>query len=430
MFNIDTIINKITQLTNKNKFLIAYSGGMDSHVLLHCMQQIRHKNPQIKLRAIHIHHGLSPNADSWATHCQNICTELNIELIVKSVDINSNPDHHKHSLEALAREARYQEFAHILTAEEDLLTAHHADDQAETILLQLFRGCGPKGLAAMPEYKPLGLGLLLRPLLEFNRADLHTYAKQNVLHWICDESNELISYDRNFMRHKLMPIITARWPKITATLARSANHCAHACDLLDNLAQQDYLLTQGSKINTLSVGKILALSQPRQNNLIRYWLQRLKLSIPSSIKLQHIISDVLHARTDAKPIVHWHNTEIRRYRDDLYAMSPLANVTTPDYIIPWDGATNLKLPNNMGIIPVEVLKKHAINNINITVRFRCKGDKCKVQGRIGTHSLKKLLQEKGIPPWQRNHAPLIFQNEKLIHIFDKACQGKVKMSAS
>ena len=420
MLSIDTIISKITQLTTKNKFLIAYSGGMDSHVLLHCMHQIRCKNSQIKLRAIHIHHGLSPNADSWVTHCQSICADLNIELIVKSIDINSKPDRHKHSLEALAREARYQEFAQILAADEDLLTAHHADDQAETVLLQLFRGCGPKGLSAMPEHKTLGLGDLLRPFLDFNRSVLHTYAQQNALHWIYDESNEIISYDRNFVRHKLMPIITARWPKITATLARSASHCACTCDLLDNLAQQDYLLTQGSKINTLSVCKILTLSQPRQNNLIRYWLQKLNLSIPSSIKLQHIITNVLHARADAKPLVHWHNTEIRRYRDDLYAMRPLANTIPPNYAIPWDGENDLKLPNNLGVLSVKVLKNIVVDNKNITVRFRGKGDRYKVQGRIGTHSLKKLLQEKGIPPWERNYVPLIFQNDKLIYIFDKA----------
>jgi tRNA(Ile)-lysidine synthase len=418
MLNVDTLTNKITQLNNESKFLIAYSGGMDSHVLLHCMNQIRLKNPQINLRAVHIHHGLSPSADSWAVHCSNICTKLNIELIIKKINLNSKPDRHKHSLEAVARDARYQEFTKIVTADENLLTAHHADDQAETVLLQLFRGCGPKGLAAMPKLKKLGLGALLRPLLEFKRADLRNYAEQNALHWIEDESNELISYDRNFVRHKLMPIIIERWPSITTTLGRSANHCSTASDLLDNLAQQDFSLTRGSKINTLSICKLLVLSQARQNNLIRYWLQTLQLPIPSSIKLQHIITNILHCRADAQPLVQWKNTEIRRYRDDLYAMEPLSAIASIDPIIPWDGTTSLILPNNLGILTTELLKNLDIKNNNITVRFRCKGDKCKVHGRTGTHSLKKLFQEKGIPPWRRNYAPLIFQDEELVQIFD------------
>lgn len=222
MFNTEKLFHHIFKFTNKTKFLIAYSGGMDSHVLLHSIHDLRRQNPLLKIRAVHIHHGLNPNADYWVKHCSAICEQLNIELIVKTINVKKN----KHSLEALARELRYQEFIKIINTDECLLTAHHADDQAETLLLQLFRGGGPKGLAAMPKYKNFAQGSFLRPLLEFSRKDLYDYACKNQLNWIEDDSNENIGHDRNFVRHKLMPIITERWPGILTTLARSAEHCA------------------------------------------------------------------------------------------------------------------------------------------------------------------------------------------------------------
>lgn len=415
MFSTDKLFNHIFELTKKTKFLIAYSGGMDSHVLLHSMNILRQQNPALKVRAAHIHHGLNANADFWVKHCMTICQQLNIELVVRKIIVKKN----QHSLEALARELRYQEFAKIIASDECLLTAHHANDQAETVLLQLFRGGGPKGLAAMPKYKNLAQGDFLRPLLEFRRQDLHEYALKNQLYWIEDDSNANIGYDRNFIRHKLIPIIIERWPGIFKTLSRSAEHCAQANKLLSVLAYQDYLLTQGSAPDTLSIKQLLAFDTARCNNLIRYWLQKLNLPIPSSIKLQHIFTDVLHCRNDAHPIVHWQGAEIRRYRDDLYAMQPLSIIKT-NIVIPWDIKTSLELPNNLGTLTRQLLKNHGLdlnyNSENITVRFRHGGHKCKVRNRAGTHSLKKLFQEQGIPPWQRNYVPLIFQDEELIGI--------------
>jgi len=417
MFNITALAARITKFTNKTKFLIAYSGGMDSHVLLHTMHEIRATNPLIIIRAIHIHHGLSENADSWLTHCAKICSALDINLTVKFVTIPFTKKNHKHNVEALAREARYEEFAKTITEDEVLLTAHHLDDQAETVLLQLFRGCGPKGLSAMPIHKGLAQGSLLRPLLEFSRKELFKYAQQNQLSWIEDESNEHIGYDRNFIRHQLMPVISQRWSNILKTLVRSAKHCASTIEVLDTFVHKDYLYVKGINNDTLSISKILTFDLPRQNSVIRYWLQKLKLPMPSSIKLQHIITDVLHCRHDAQPIVHWQNVEIRRYRDDLYAINSF-KIPPVNLILPWDISANLELPHNLGMLTLELLKSHHISNYakNITVRFRYPGAKYKVKGRSGTHSLTKLFQEKGIPPWQRNYTPLIFQGEELIDI--------------
>jgi tRNA(Ile)-lysidine synthase len=225
----------------------------------------------------------------------------------------------KHSPEAVARDLRYQELAQLLDKDECVLTAHHADDQAETVLLQLFRGSGTKGLAAMPEHKGFMQGALIRPLLGFTRAELRQYAVQNHLNWIEDESNENIGIERNFVRHKLMPIIKDHWPGIVTTLGRVAEHCAEASELSTALAAQDYAKVLGSEPDTLSIKNLLTLSNARQANVIRYWLHKLNLPTPSSIKLKHIQTDVLYCRKEANPVVHWHGAEVRRYRDDLYA---------------------------------------------------------------------------------------------------------------
>ncbi len=416
MFNCDKLYKKIFELTRHSKFLIAYSGGMDSHVLLRSLVTLRKQHPELQLRSVHVHHGLSSNADMWVEHCRRICTDLNVEFIVKYVEAKSS---NKHSPEAVARELRYQEFANLLMEDECLLTAHHADDQAETLLLQLFRGSGTRGLAAMPEHKGFVLGTLVRPLLEFSRQELYEYALQNDLSWIEDESNENIGYNRNFIRHQLLPIIKNKWPGILKTLARVSNHCANASELLSVLAKQDYVKVYGSKPNTLSIKKLLRLDAARQSNIIRYWLHKLDLPTPTHVKIQHIIKDILHCRRDATPIVHWQDVEARRYRDDLYAFKPLKKHDA-DIILVWDITKPLKLPADLGMLHPNVLKDHGIDLVNaknITVRFRQGSERCKIRGREGAHELKKIFQENNIPPWQRDRVPLIYRDNELIFIW-------------
>jgi tRNA(Ile)-lysidine synthase len=300
--------------------------------------------------------------------------------------------------------------------DECLLTAHHADDQAETLLLQLFRGSGTRGLAAMPEYKDFASSTLIRPLLEFSRQELYEYAKQNNLNWIEDESNENIGYDRNFIRHQVLPIIKKKWPGILKTLARVAKHCANASELLSVLAEQDYVKVYGSRPNTLSIEKLLQLNTARQSNVIRYWLHKLNLPAPTDIKMRHIMKDILHSRKDAASVVHWQGVEARKYRDDLYAFTPLKKHDASTILV-WNTTEPLKLPADLGMLHPDILKNHGIDLVtakNITVRFRQGGERCKIKGRTGTHKLKKIFQEIGIPHWQRNRVPLIYQDNELI----------------
>lgn len=402
---ISELKTKLFSLTSQHNFLVAYSGGMDSHVLLHSLAALR-LTENIQVRAVHVHHNLSSNADQWVTHCQKICSELGVELIVKYVNAKIKT---KHSLEAVARKLRYQAIADVLQENECLVTAQHADDQAETFLLQSLRGSGPKGLAGMPEVKKFSYSSLLRPLLSFTRKELNDYARENCLCWVEDESNENIGIERNFVRHKLLPIVTAKWPGSIATLGRAAKFCAEASELLAELAELDYQLV-GNENNTLATDKLLLLSSARQSNVLRYWMQKLDLPIPSAVKIQQIKSNVLTCARDAMPLVVWNGAEVRRYRESLYAQLPLAPHDA-NLEFSWDGEDDFVLPNNLGLLQTEKLEN--LKGKKLIIKFRTGSESCKLKGREGTHSLKKLLQEWHVPPWLRNRVPLIYSNEKL-----------------
>jgi tRNA(Ile)-lysidine synthase len=399
---------------------VAYSGGVDSHVLLHCLAKFREQYPHLKLAAIHVHHNLSANAAAWVKHCKNNCALLAIPFIIKYVDASIKIK--GHSVEEVARNLRYQVFAETLSENACLLTAHHADDQAETLLLQLFRGAGPKGLAAMPTIIDFAKGKLVRPLLHYTRQDLLGYAKQEQLKWIEDESNVNTNYDRNYVRHNVLPVIQNRWPNVLQTLTRVARHCADADKLLTILAMQDLEQVRGGKsesdaARTLSINKLSCYSTPEQCNIIRYWLKSLGLSTPANVKMQQLLSEVLACRVDAMPVVTWSGVEVRRYQDELYAMRPLQPFDDKQ-IISWDiSADSLILPGNLGILTAEIIGKLPMIAEKVTVRFRSGGEKCQLLGRKGgRQALKKLLQGWRVPPWQRNRIPLIYFGEKLVAV--------------
>lgn len=437
--------------TSPRNFLIAYSGGLDSHVLLHLMAQIRLDHPKIRLTAIHVNHQLSPHADNWMKHCQKICHELNIPLLTKTIAVKKTP---QKSLEAEARNLRYQAFSAELTADTYLLTAHNQNDQAETLLLQLLRGTGLKGLAAMPTVIEFANSFLLRPLLNFSRAELQEYAEKNKLQWIEDESNLNINFDRNFIRHELMPLMQKRWPSAQETLSRTARHCGEAAALLSEFADADLKRIEGSHRapsvsewvvfknkakapmvlclrehdkQKLNIHALLNFSLARQRNILREWLYQLAFPTPSEIKILQIQNEIITARADAKPLLKWEGTEIRRYQNYLYALKPLP-VIDSHWEKNWNLKTPLALPNNLGVLVAE--KKRGAGylklsvNTQITVRFRREGERCQPAGRVGSHPLKKLMQEWQIPPWQRDRIPLLYANETLIAVVGYCvCEG-------
>lgn len=418
-FNSTQLLQALAVAPAARAYWVAFSGGLDSYVLLHAMSALRAALNGTELCAVHIHHGLHADADDWARLCQQRCAALSVPLRVLRVDADALPGQ---SPEAAAREARYRAVATLMSAGDVLLTAHHRDDQAETLLLQLLRGSGPRGLAAMPVVASFAAGTHIRPLLDVSRNDLLEYAQASGLQWVEDSSNADVRFDRNFLRAEILPRLHSRWPAMADTLSRSARHCAEAAELLESLAVQDLRSLDGSDPTCLSISALRAWPPSRCRNVLRHWLRTLHLPLPSSAHLQRIMHDVLAARADANPVVHWPGAEVRRYRDYLYAMSPLPSVATAR-VIRWDIREPLCEPGFWGRLRMRPVRGQGLNGARcvaggVTVRFRQGGELCRPCGRHETHALKKLLQERGIPPWQRERLPLIYLDDQLAAVAD------------
>lgn len=402
------------------RLIVAYSGGVDSHVLLHLLASHRAAWPDRTLAAIHVDHGLQAASAAWSEHCAQVCRELAIPFQALAIDARPMPGE---SPEAAARRARYAALAPALDPDSALLTAHHRDDQAETLLLQLLRGAGPHGLAAMPVVSRLGRGWLWRPLLDVDRADLLAYAHAHGLHWIEDASNADPGFDRNYLRHQVLPLLRERWPAANRTLARTARRCAEAAAWLDETAAADLAQAAPDRPDRLSISSLQTLPEPRQRNLVRYWLRQLQLPTPDSRQLHQLLHDALTAARDRQPCIRWPGAEVRRHRDGLYAIPPLpphpagqtlvwcATATGwPALTVPGVGTLRLQPTIGTG------LRAAAIAAGSLLVRFRQGGERFRPAGRPHRQELKKLLQEADIPPWERERLPLLYAERTLLAV--------------
>ncbi len=394
---------------------LALSGGLDSTVLLHLLAAVQ-GGLDGTLHALYVHHGLQADADAWGRHCEKSCNDLSIPF--KQLELNLSPRRGE-SLEALARDARYSALAAAMDEGDMLLTAQHQDDQAETLLLQLLRGSGPSGLAAMPRRVRFGQGWLVRPLLDFTRTALEEYARLHHLNWVEDPSNQNLRHDRNYIRHRVMPVLQQRWPSATATIARSARLSGELQALVDEQAAEDLLAARGSHPGTLSVAALHALSAPRMRSLLRHWVRERGGSIPGSRHLQRIETECLSGRQDSQSLVHWGDFEVRRYRDELFLLQPLAS-HDPSTRLAWPDLQPLTLPTGMGELVLEPaesgISKEKWLAASVDVRFRQGGEVCIPRGSKHHRTLKKLFQEWAVPPWERDRIPLIFMNNQLVSI--------------
>jgi tRNA(Ile)-lysidine synthase len=405
----------LDSLPSAERFLVGYSGGLDSTVLLHAMVQLRGSERWL-IEAVHVNHHLQSQADLWAEHCQRVCERLAVPL--KYIHVDAHP-YKGESPEAAARRARYSGLHDLLKPGWYLLTGHQQDDQAETLLLQLLRGSGPAGLAGMPEIAPFGAGWHARPLLNFTRAELVEYAAAHKLQWIEDPSNREVGIDRNFIRHELLAGVRARWPATARTLGRAAKLQAEAAELSDDLARHDVAMSPGFQPGTLSVASLGTLSRARQRNALRHWLDTHGLPIPTRRQLDHVLSDAIESRWDSAPVVTWPGGEVRRYRNDLFAMMPLSE-HDPTMVLHWDVREPLTVPH-LGITlnPTMIQSLDNVSTsqrLDITVRFRRGGEHCRPNGRKDHHDLKTLFQEAGVPPWRRDRIPLIYWGERLVAV--------------
>ena len=386
-------------LSHHDQLMVGFSGGLDSTVLLHVLANERAFIGQ--LRAVHVHHGLSLNADAWLRHCQQVCETLSIPLMTQKVQCDA-----RSNIEEGARTARYQVFSNLMNDNDGLLLAHHADDQAETLLLQLFRGAGIDGMAAMTAFKPLKKGMLIRPFLEHSREMLEKYAQYHQLSWIEDESNQNRMFSRNYLRHQILPLLQDKWPNIVGNLARSARHCQQAKINLDNLAEIDVsgLKKEPGK---LSLASISGLSLTRLANVLRVWLRYNNVRRPPLSVLNRLINEVILARGDATPIVGWDGVRVQRFQHDLYLLKN--KIIKPQLVsLEWSEFPTPLVLKGVGILSAAEASSGLLvrPNCRITVGYRQGGELFYWHGQ--TKQLKKLWQEWKVPPWERDSIPLLY----------------------
>lgn len=375
------------QWTDKDSFLegkqivLALSGGVDSVVLLHYL----HTHYPDNLRAVHCNHHLSNYCNEWDIFCSTLCQSLNIDYT--SIDINLEKSS---NIEENARKSRYRSLSDDLKEKEVLCTAHHKNDQAETLLLQLFRGSGVAGLASMPTSKPFGKGVHYRPMLTLNKSEIIRYAKQHNLSWIEDDSNTDTNFRRNFLRLDIIPKLETVYKNLNNTLARSAKHQSEALHLIQDLAMADIKKYQIMGNDKLSVDKLTPLKPYRIKNIIRYHFNRLEFIAPSD-KIMRQILNLLSAKQDASPLVSWQSYEVRRYQNELYFI----DTQTQKRTAPCTYYNALKdLPD-------------------FSIRHRIEGQRVKLPGKKHAQSLKKILQEANIPPWERHTLRMYYIEDEL-----------------
>ncbi|MEN9682093.1 MAG: hypothetical protein RLZZ627_1986 [Pseudomonadota bacterium] len=410
LLNPDHITRQLDPLQSVRTVWIALSGGRDSTVLLDLCALMRAQKP-ITLKAVHVHHGLQTAADQWVDHCQTLCDRYDIPLTIHSV--NATPARGE-SPEEAARNARYQVFNRLIGEGDLLLMAHHQNDQAETVLLQLLRGAGLEGISGMPEKTPLGKGLLLRPLLHIEAAEILAYAHFRELMWIEDPSNLDPRFDRNYLRHHIMPLIEERWPAASRAISRSARHAGKGAS--------HQRMQQIALANALAPSGHFDLKQAEQLEpeglrlAIRGWFQSLNLRMPSEQMVEAFINEFMQAGADRTPVLRLSDgSELQRYRDVAYRI-PHRDKAIPCRWVNW--REPLPLPGDNGMIAMVPPKAGASkpspwDSSGLEIRYRVGGEKIMLAGRQGHHYLKDLFQERGIPPWVRARVPLLYLGETL-----------------
>jgi tRNA(Ile)-lysidine synthase len=403
-----------------DRLVVGFSGGMDSHVLLHLLNATAGKlGSDVGVHALHINHGLSEKADYWEEHCGEVCENLGIACTAIRVEVLNSGS----GWEAAARTARYLAFENFLRKSDLLLLAHHRDDQVETILYRLFRGSGLKGMAGMPEFRRIADSMLVRPLLEYNREDLLLYAREHDLSWIEDESNNDVNIDRNFIRHNLIPVIGKRWPAFARAMNRFSHLASVDFQLLGELAQIDLDDICPDSPDRLDLDRFRRYETHRQRNILLHWIEKHAMASPPQSLLEELVNQLNIERPDAEQLVSWTGAEVRVYQQHAHIMEPIPDASLP---FEWNPAQ----PQIVSGRTLEAKEVHGSglrhDGEPLSVRFRKGGERCHPAGRAGSHPLKKLFQEMKVPPWQRDRVPLIYRNNILVAVAGLfVCSGQV-----
>jgi tRNA(Ile)-lysidine synthase len=387
---------------------VALSGGRDSMALFDVAAQVCDER-SIALAALHVHHGLSAHADAWAGHCANVCAQLNVPFAARNVTIERRP---RQSLEAAARSARYDALAALAHESgcDAVLLAHHADDQAETVLLQLLRGAGPAGLAAMPVAQKRDDVLFLRPWLDVPRATIERYVDVRGIDYVDDDSNASTRFARNALRRDVAPALRAIAPGYPRTLVRAARLQADTSALLDELAAADAASAFDGR--TLSRDALRALSPSRARNLMRWFIGQRGLKAPSGRRLGAMVAQLVSARDDACVRIAHDGAEVGLHLGRIAVHPPSSDA----YAVAWSGEDTLALPHGTLVFEPVIgtgLSRARVRAARVIVRSRCGGERIELDRARPRRALSAILQERGVPPWERESLPLVFCDETL-----------------
>lgn len=384
-----------------DRVVAGLSGGVDSVVLLDLLLRAA-KKIRFELAALHVNHQINPVAGRWAAFCRAFCKQRGVAFTTVRVKVPRGE-----SLEAAAREARYRAFATLHA--DHVALAHNLDDQAETVLLQLLRGAGVKGLSAMP----VARNSILRPLLDIPRSEIDAYARCRKLEWIEDDSNADVYYDRNFLRHRVLPVIAEHYPAYRRTLARASRNLAEAAQLLDDLAAADAQLMAGG----LEISSLRRLSASRAKNVIRHFLGLHGVTMPNAARLDEGVRQ-LQSQRATRTTIDLGEHLLRRHANVLRVVAKTPPLPV-SYCHEWHGESRLRLPELGGTLALKKWRGSGISlarlaGAPVTVRLRQGGERLQLHPQRPRRSLKNLLQEYRIPPWERARLPLLFCGDELV----------------
>jgi len=408
-------------LENYSRIAVAFSGGLDSSVLLHSLVSI----PEFKEKvfAIHVNHGLSPNSKSWIKHCDKFCSGLGVNFIPLTIELENSKTN-----ENILRKARYEALFSCLKQGDVLCTAHHQDDHIETILFRILRGTGIKGLAGIEKYSQMEGIDLIRPLISYSKKDLLDYANKFEVNWIEDESNEDLSISRNFIRKKVIPNLkNNNWPEYKNSISYLSSKAKEANEILDEIAYLDLKLCASESLDRLSILKIKELSHARAMNVLFTWLG-INTHLGVSNKLtDQVYKSIILASESSNPVVTFGKKgqkgsfQIRRFNNFLHHL-PLTETETLSNkkVWKWNSDDPLELPT--GTLSMQVALGKGISTQltepGISIKGRIGGERCKPEGRSKSQKLKKLFQEYGVPPWVRDRIPLVYVGDQLAAVSD------------
>lgn len=396
---------------------IAFSGGLDSSVLLHCLAASAEARKR-GLRAIHVNHQLHADSDAWAVHCVKICNSSDVPLQTLPVRVDRGQGR---GLEASARDARHAAIQSAMRREEIIAFAHHRDDQAETVLLRLLRGAGPEGMAAMRSLRAFGPGQAWRPLLAHPRSELVAHANEFQLEWLEDPSNRDTRIDRNFLRERAIPLLRERWPNLQSTFSQSAQWMRGAADFIEQQSDIALATLRGPDPASLHASGWLALADALRDPVLRSWLRDLGLPPPNRHQVGELERQLREARADRLPCVRWPGVELRRYRQWIHAIAPMPRVPA-NWQQTWNGNA-LALPADLGTLVLVDERDKAItlpDADHLQVRFRRGGERIRLRDEPIHHELRDLLQQAGVPPWSRDRMPLVFHADgRMLAVADR-----------